>query len=219
MMIFKYVHYLHLISCAHTSFKMETRGLKGKWKVYDKIYYEKHCKSKEKKEAKRMYDQERRKRKRIEENHLLDAQVGSENREKRLRMSKEKLLRELQESVEIEVPDIGVPHQSSEPQVEEVEVERDVENFCWAKMEKAGNIMMSDEEDIPQYTSLDLPMFNNLVEEAAENLKMTTMRGNQQKKLNSDAPIPTCVFIFMTLFWLRFYPTVDLLSVMFKIHP
>ena len=23
----------------------------------------------------------------------------------------------------------------------------------------------------------------------------------------------------MTLFWLRFYPTVDLLSVMFKIHP
>ena len=69
-------------------------------------------------------------------------------------------------------------------------------------MEKAGNIMMSDEEDIPWYTSLDLPMFNNLVEEAAENIKMTTMRGNQWKKLNSDAPIPTCVFIFMTLFWL-----------------
>ena len=181
MMIFKYTHYLHLLSCVHMSFKMETRGLKGKRKVYDKIYYEKHCKSKEKKEAKRMYDQERRKRKRIEENHLLDAQVGSENREKRLRMSKEKLLRELQESVEIDVPDIGVPHQSSEPQVEEVEVEKDVENFCWAKMEKAGNIMMSDEEDIPWYTSLDLPMFNSLVEEAAENLKMTTMRGNQWK--------------------------------------
>ena len=136
-----------------------------------------------------------------------------------MRMSKEKLLRELQESVEIEVPDIGVPHQSSEPQVEEVEVEKDVENFCWAKMEKAGNIMMSDEEDIPQYISLDLTMFNSLVEESAENLKMTTMRGNQRKKLNSDAPIPTHVFIFMTLFWLQFYPTVDLLSVMFKIHP
>ena len=85
-------------------------------------------------------------------------------------------------------------------------------------MEKAGNIMMSDEEDIPQYISLDLTMFNSLVEESAENLKMTTMRGNQQKKLNSYAPIPICVFIFMTLFWLHFYPTVDLLSVTFMIH-
>ena len=39
MMIFKYTHYLHLLSCVHMSFKMETRGLKGKRKVYDKIYY------------------------------------------------------------------------------------------------------------------------------------------------------------------------------------
>ena len=87
-----------------------------------------------KKEAKRKYDQERKKRKRIEENHLLDAQVGSEHREKRLKISKENLLRELQECVEIEVPDIGVPHQSAEPQV--VEVEEEVENFCWAKWKR-----------------------------------------------------------------------------------
>ena len=75
----------------------------------------------------------KKKRKGIEENHLLDAQVGSENREKRLRMSKEKLLRELQESVEIEVPDIGVPHQSVEPQVEEVVVEKTSAGQKWRR--------------------------------------------------------------------------------------
>ena len=59
-------------------------------------------------------------------------------------MSKEKLLRELEESVEIEVPDIGVPHQSAEPQVVEVEVEEDVENFCWQKWRRQGTLQVED---------------------------------------------------------------------------
>ena len=198
---------------------MSTRGSKEKRKVYDKVYYEKIRKDEGKMEERRKKEKERRKRKRIEESLLLDAQVGGENREKRMRMSKERLLRELEESEEIEVPNIGAPHQSVGPQVVEEKEQEEVEKNCWAKMEKAGNIMMSDEEDIPWYTSLDLPMFNSLVEESAGNLKMTTMRGNQRKKVNSAAPIPVCVFIFMTLFWLRFYPTVDLLLIMFKIHP
>ncbi len=58
--------------------KMKTRGSREKRKVWDKIYLDKDCKSAEKKKAKRKYDQERRKRKRIEESLLNDAQVGGE---------------------------------------------------------------------------------------------------------------------------------------------
>ncbi len=65
---------------------MKTRGSREMRKVWDKIYYEKHCKSVEKKEDKRKYDQERRKRKRIEESLLGDEQVGGKKREKRLKM-------------------------------------------------------------------------------------------------------------------------------------
>ena len=79
--------------------------------------------------------------------------------------------------------------------------------------------MMANEAHITHYTSLDLTMFNSLVEECTENLKMTTEKGKARSKPNSAAPIPTHIFIFMTLFWLRFYPTIDLLSIMFDIHP
>ncbi len=67
---------------------------------------------------------------------------------------------------------------------------------------------MNNDEDILQFTSLDLPMFS-LVEMSTNNLQMTTEKGEEQTKLNSAAPIPTCIFIFMTLFWLCFYPTFD----------
>ena len=78
---------------------------------------------------------------------------------------------------------------------------------------------MSDPTDIPWYTSLDLEMFNNLVEECSDHLKMTTEKGKERLKFNSAVPIPVRTFVFMTLFWLRFYPTLDLLSILFKIHP
>jgi hypothetical protein len=44
-------------------------------------------------------------------------------------------------------------------------------------MEKVGAILMSNPNDIPWYTSLDLAMFNELVEECSEHLKMKTEKG------------------------------------------
>ncbi len=78
---------------------------------------------------------------------------------------------------------------------------------------------MSDPTDIPWYTSLDLEMFDNLVEQCSDHLKMTTEKGKERLKFNSAVLIPVRTFIFMTLFWLCFYPTLDLLLILFKIHP
>jgi hypothetical protein len=133
---------------------MKTKGSREKRKVWDKIYYEKHCKSVEKKEAKRKYDQERR----------------------------------------------GEHQQCVESQEEEEVEEEEDQSDCWERMEKAGAVLMSDPTDIPWYTSLDLEMFNNLVEQCSDHLKMTTEKGKERLKFNSAVPIPVCTFIFMTLF-------------------
>lgn len=197
---------------------MRTRGFKERRKEPNRKYYEKLRMDDEKMEERRRKDQERRKRKRIEENIHQDAQVAEEEKVKRLKMSKEKLLREVEKSMVVDVQDIVAPQQCAEPQEDDHEQEEEEGNCCWERMERAGDILMSNGDDIPQFTSLDLLTFNSLVEECSENLMMTTFRGKERKNASSATPIPLRIFVFMTLFWLRFYPTIDLLSILFKIH-
>ena len=135
-----------------------------------------------------------------------------------MRMSEEKLLRELEERRENEILDIGVPQQCEESQEREDVEEEEVEKTSWEEMEEAGEMLMRNGADIPRYTSLDLPAFNALVEECADNLMMTTFKGLPRQKVSSATRIPGHIFIFMTLFWLRHYPTVDLLSILFRLH-
>ncbi len=73
-------------------------------------------------------------------------------------------MRKLEESEEIENQDIGEHQQHVESQEEE-EVEEDHKD---KRMEKAWVILMSDVNDIPWCTSLDLEMFNNLVEQCLD---------------------------------------------------
>jgi hypothetical protein len=186
---------------------MRTRGFKERRKEPNRKYYEKLRMDDEKMEERRRKDQERRKRKRIEENIHQDAQVAEEEKVKRLKMSKEKLLREVEKSMVVDVQDIVAPQQCAEPKEDDHEQEEEEGNCCWERMERAGDILMSNGDDILQFTSLDLLTFNSLVEECFENLMMTTFRGKERKNASSAAPIPLCIFVFMTLFWLSFYPT------------
>ena len=197
---------------------MKTRGSGGGRKERNRKYYEKICKNERKMEERRRKDRECQKRKKIEESLLYDAQVGGERREKRMRMSEEKLLRELEERRENEILDIGVPQQCEESQEREDVEEEEVEKTSWEEMEEAGEMLMRNGADIPCYMSLDLPAFNALVEECADNLMMTTFKGLPRQKVSSTTRIPGHIFIFMTLFWLRHYPTVDLLSILFRLH-
>jgi hypothetical protein len=78
--------------------------------------------------------EERRKRKRIEENLHQDAQVAEEEKVKRLKMSKEKLLKEVEKSLVIDVQNIVVPQQCAEPQENDDEQEEEEGNCCWERM-------------------------------------------------------------------------------------
>ncbi len=98
-------------------------------------------------------------------------------------------MRKLEESEEIKNQDIGEHQQCVESQED-----------CWERMEKAGVILMSDVNDIPWNTSLDLEMFYDLVEQFSNHLKKTTEKGKQRLKFKSAVPIPVWTFIFMTLF-------------------
>ncbi len=82
---------------------MRTRGFKERRKEPNRKYYEKLRMDDEMMEERRRKDQEIRKRKRIEENLHQDAQVAGEEKVKRSKMSKEKLLKEIEKSMVIDV--------------------------------------------------------------------------------------------------------------------
>jgi hypothetical protein len=63
----------------------------------------------------------------------------------------------------IDVQNIVAPQQCAELQENDHEQEEEEGNCCWERMERAGNILMSNGDDIPQFTSLDLLKFNSLV--------------------------------------------------------
>ena len=217
MIKINYAHSLHSRSYARKTWEMTIGSLRERRRKRNRKYYEKCCKDEGKMVERRKKDRKGRKRKKIEKSLLQDDCVEGEGRVKRLKMSKERLLQELEESRKIGIQDIVESQKCAASQEEETKKE-EAEESNWEGMERAGNFMMSDEEDISRFTSLDLPTFNSLVEECSENLKMTTFRGEERHQESSASPIPTRVFIFMALFWLRFYPTIDLLSLMFKIH-
>ena len=69
--------------------KMKTRGSGAKRRERNRLYYEKHCKSPEKREERKKKAQESRKRKREEERVLSDRLVKQEKLEE-LKMSLKK---------------------------------------------------------------------------------------------------------------------------------
>ena len=100
---------------------MKTRGSKGKRAEWDRKYYEKLRKDVGKMEERRRKEQERRKRKRIEESCSQDAQVRDEEKVKRLKMTKERILKKLEESGEIDIQESGAPQQTAEAQATKVD--------------------------------------------------------------------------------------------------
>ena len=60
--------------------------------------------------------------------------------------------------------------------------------------------------------------FMAFVEECSPALGMTTYMGTTRLSRITSTWIPGRAFIFLTLFWLRHYPTIDILSVLFQIH-
>ena len=60
--------------------------------------------------------------------------------------------------------------------------------------------------------------FDDFVAESTPALDATTYRRNQKVHQSTSTPIPHHSFIFLTLFWLRHYLTIEVLSFLFKLH-
>ena len=88
-------------------------------------------------------------------------------------------------------PQMADIHQVDEPKEEELEKK---------KFEEAIEVVkkyLEDEEKVHYLTSLSLPEFNALMEEASPTLELTTWRG----KRFSAIPTPFSTFNFIGLLW------------------
>ena len=85
-------------------------------------------------------------------------------------------------------------------------------NFC----EK----LKADQKVYKKLLGIPLSDFNGLLDEVTDAYKMTTMSGNTRKHMQSkDELLPLETVLIMTLFWLREYPSMTLLSSLFLLHP
>lgn len=215
----KHAHYLTSLSCVHTSLKMRTRRSGEKRKELDRIYHEKHRTSDEKKEAKRIYDQGYRKRQKLMKRFLSDRLLESQEREEELK----KALRKSSELGSKNVEDREIVQedieQLSDLPLEESEDEEISDKNSYEEMEKLCEGYATNEASCHGLISMTLREFESFVLECSPALSMTTYRGTQRIKPNSASSIPSRAFIFLTLFWMRHYLTIDVISHLFKIEP
>ena len=137
---------------------------------------------------------------------------------KRLKMSKMRLQRELEEKGKIEDINMVASQQCVDPQLERESEEDNFEKQSWEELEKIRDIYLKDDSSLQNLTSLDRPTFEGLVSECSNNLSLTTFEGKERESVFSVTHIPSQIFISLTLIWLCHYLTIELLAGMIKIH-
>ena len=199
--------------------KMKTRGKKEQKRNYGKLYMQKCRENVEFRDEEKKRDEERRKRRKIEERMSLDRLLLKEEKVEELKMSLKKAEAPLpersddHEDVQAPLEQIGdQPGEASEAEVE-IEVESQ------SKLEAACKSYFDDDAALHGLTSMNVGEFNSFVEECRPALEMTTYRGTQRVLPNTSTSISSHSFIFLTLFWLRHYLTIEVLSILFKIDP
>ena len=71
---------------------------------------------------------------------------------------------------------------------------------------------------VPKMIYLNLPDFNAFNKEIKDPILQTTWRGIRHKSFATIPLILTYSFLFFTLFWLIYYPTIKLLFALFHLH-
>src|SRR5690606_11048716 len=69
------------------------------------------------------------------------------------------------------------------------------------------------------FTKLNLKEFNMLVDECRDPIYNTTVRGTSRKRATSALLLPYSHMVFITLFFLYHYPTLEFMSGVFLLHP
>ena len=164
--------------------------------------------------------QEYRNKKKIEK-QLLEDEI------ERLRESlkkKKKKIKKLKEIVEELSND---PHFMSEPdpvqpQNEEVVVGNDNKEESQEEKEKCEEIvkkMIEDENTLERMTRHTSQMFAELVDEVRESFENTTWRATVRIDQGTKSTYKPEVAVFLLLFWMHHYPTMELMSIIFETHP
>jgi hypothetical protein len=79
--------------------------------------------------------------------------------------------------------------------------------------------IISKETNYRRMVRLTKEEFNNLMVEVSPSVHETTFRGTTRKNLGTDTTkYSLSTMVFITLFWLAHYPTLNLMSVIFQLH-
>jgi hypothetical protein len=176
-------------------------------------------KSGEKREEEKKREKEQRKRKKISDQLIQDDLLLSQEKVKELKKAMERGERKAAE-VLVDCENLKETAETIDSQsAEESEVSEEEEEGIWKRFEEVVAIFLSDPKSLKEMTSLDQSELELLHIGCQANMEKLTWRGTIRKNLTSSSSLPMLSFIFLTLFWLRHYPTLAILSAIFKIHP
>ena len=162
--------------------------------------------------------QECRKRKREEERVVSDRLLDSQEKVIELRKAmKKRKLPCSEEPADHEIVQESHEQVHDQP-AEKSEDDEEIEKSAYSEMEVLCEAYARDEAACKGLTSMDPCEFDAFVAESAPALDAMTYRGNQRARGSTSTPIPHRSFIFLTLFWLRHYPTIEVLSLLLKLH-
>ena len=158
---------------------MKTRGSGARRRERNRLYYEKHCQTVEKREESRKKVQECRKRKREEERVLSNRHLASQEKfeelKKALKKRKFPCLEELDDHEIVQETLEQVHDQPAEKSEDDEEIKKSV----YSEMEVLCEAYARDEAACKGLTSMDPCKFDAFVVESAPALDATTYRGNQ----------------------------------------
>lgn len=196
---------------------MKTRGSGEKKKEFDKLYSQKARAKEGKKEEERKKARERRRKRREKERVLSDRYLVSQEKVQKLKMTLAKVCE--QEAERLEDPQIveDIPEQNVDLLGEESEDEEYSEKNSLDEFVQVCEELLSKPNACKELTSLDIAEFESFVRECSAALDETTYRGTQRVIAKTSTSIPHRSFIFFTLFWLRHYLPLKVLSHFFKI--
>ena len=197
---------------------MKTRGKEEKKRKRDLVYYENHCKSEEQREKKRKKDKERRERKKLEERMVDERFLVNLQKLEELKMAAKKGV-EKQSLESADPPKPQEPHEEIVDQPAEGSEKDEIPvKDHWDSFRAVAYTFLSNPKSVKDLTSLSDSELDSLEDECLVNIYMTTYNGKSRKSIFSASAIPARCFLFFTLFWLRHYPPLSILSAMFQVH-
>lgn len=213
------VHYLHFLTTSTSFSKMKTRQSEAERRKKKQELKKKERESPQKKEKDVKKRREIRRKKKIREELLQQEVLVLSRRVEKLEKALKRLQEEEEESPIGEDLISGIAPQTEDLQEDAETVDEELEEEKFEKAREMVERFLLDEEKTKDLTSLSVSEFNALVEESSSTLEMTTWRGKRRQSIFTSSPTPSSTFIFITLLWLRHYPTIGFLSAIFFLHP